>query len=54
MSLDSSLGGTRCVLKNAICDSDPDQVRCGPLCGLKSDISRGQESARSRRRAPQQ
>jgi hypothetical protein len=34
--------------KIAIGDSDLINVRIGPLCGLKSDISRGRRSAMSR------
>jgi hypothetical protein len=37
--------------KIAIDHSDMINVRCGPLCGLKSDISRGPRSARERNRS---
>jgi hypothetical protein len=40
-------GEGRVLIKSRVGDSDLINVRIGPLCGLKSDISRGQRSANS-------
>ena len=39
-----------CTHKNAIGDSDLINVRIGPLCGRKADISRDQRNAKRRSR----
>src|SRR6516164_6426798 len=40
------LGARACTHKIAVGDGDLINVRFGPLCGLKSDISRGPRSAK--------
>jgi hypothetical protein len=44
----------RCPVCPKAVDSDLINVRIGPLCGLKSDISRGQRSAKTGRKQVQQ